>query len=320
LVIAGMVAAVLTLGQSFSGSLGAWERPGGGLSGTANNTAALLVTISPFALYLVSAKEGRLWASLGLLYVLLAILATLATLSRAGLILLAIAMLGGSSAILKRRTMHIQVVLAVGLALLLLTPSLPLNALSERAQTIGPAIAHVFGAEPLGDVTDAEISARGSIYRVGFAVFRDHPFLGVGSNQFGRYYLLYQYLVSGGLRIIHFEISPHSAYLSFLVELGLAGLLLWLSILWAAWRGLSLARSKLAKVGNELLMVDAVTWAFLLLVIYGLASNVQYEKLLWLLLGLSAALPTLSQSLRGQQGTPHESKVDITLSSPAGNR
>lgn len=302
LVLAGLVAAILTLGQYFTGSVSSSERAGKGLSGTSNDTAILLVTILPFAFYLVAAQGGRLWRSLGLLYIVCATAATLATLSRSGLVLLVLIILGGSLGLSKRRPNRIWIVLAAGLALLLLMPFLPLDALAERAQTIAPALRYVFGAALGGDFANMDIAARGSIFRVGLAIFRDHPLVGVGLANFGHYYLVYRHLVQSGLRTVSFKISPHSVYLAFLVELGLVGLVLWLSILWTAWQELSRARSKLSKSSDQLLLLNAVTWAFLVQVISGWVVTVQHEKLLWLLLGLGVTIQRLvTQSAPSEQ-------------------
>ncbi len=78
-------------------------------------------------------------------------------------------------------------------------------------------------------------SLRFSYWRVGLAMWADHPWTGVGLGNFGKAYPAYQYLGAGDVR------EAHNGYLQALCETGILGGLLLAAfwgglLLWGAWR------------------------------------------------------------------------------------
>ena len=300
LVIAGMVAAMLAIHQYVVGDLrGFWGRAGDDIAGGVNNTAAILVTIVPFAFYLLRAQEGRLWRLLGLAYLSVVSAAVALTFSRWASIVLPLVLLAEYRETIKRRTGRGWLILLTGLAVIAAVAVIPQDVLLKRAQTIWPYLQSTIS----GSDYEETFSSHGLFFRVGVVIFLDHPLLGIGYNNYYRRFFEYQFHVSSIDRVLLGQRSPHGSYIGFLADLGVLGLALWLGILSLAWRNLTAARSILArkKASPQFLLVQAVIYSFLVQIGYGWLANHHKEKLLWVLLALSVAI----RHLTDQSERPH---------------
>lgn len=310
LMIAGVVLAILVIQQYFVGGA---RRAGEGLVGGINATAYVMVIILPFAFYLIRAHESGLWRLIGFAYVPVALVGVAVTFSRASYVILALAILIEYRETIGGRSSRSWLLLLSGLAVIAILLASP-DLILERAETIGPYLQSAIS----GEIYDEGLMAgRGFVYRIGFAIFRDHPLLGVGYGNFERASAVYKYYVPGFFP--YGSIPSHSSYLSFLAELGLPGLLLWIVMLGIALRNLIIAWATLSrtKPSMQVSLVQAVTYSFLLQLGYGFARPNHREKTLWLVLGLSVALRRLAEQSQELQNPADDSSTTI-LSSAVG--
>lgn len=121
---------------------------------------------------------------------------------------------------------------------------------------------------------------------VGWWMFRDHPFTGVGPGNFEHNVRYYADRVSDTLRIE--EIAAHNMYIQVLAELGLQGVLLILALLWVAWRsaerGRRRTRDPILALAYESMGVSVIVLVFSAVLIHA-----TYQKEWWFLLALVAA-------------------------------
>lgn len=292
LVLAGLVAAVATLEQYFIQGV---KRAGDGVSGGVNYTASILVSTMPFAFYLLRTPRPRKgWRLLGLLFTGLGSVAIAVTFSRSSyiyfLLVIVLTCLQGLGSGSGRGWIFAFVALAFAAVLMA-----PREAVASRLQTITPGLENWF-ATLNGDSLLADV--RGYHWRVGLAMFRDSPLVGVGYNNFGTLFLAYQMDVPGAPEIFSTPRSPHSSYVGILSELGLVGISLWLVILFLSVRGIVQAWTLVRKEGdtNKLLLVQAVGMILMLQLLYGWVLNAHMNKIYWFILGLCVVVQRIAAS------------------------
>ncbi len=286
IVAAGGVAALMTVQQYLMGA----RRAGAGVGGGINDTATMLVTVLPLAFYLIRAERNLLWRLLGVAYIGLAVMAVPVTLSRMNLMLLAVA-LGIMAVFTVVGGRGRSWIIVLGLtAFAVGSTMVPWDQVGERVRTIGPYI------DALGRDSDNPVSSgRGYHIRVGLEIARDHPILGVGYKNYGYYFLReYQFEVGGSEGLYYNPRSPHSSHIGVLADMGVVGLLIWLTLLFGvalyycvrSWR-IAIARKLnntrfLAESLLVILALHALPYAFYL------PNN--SEKMFWLMFGLTFAL------------------------------
>lgn len=307
LVLGGLVAAGLTLWQSYV--LGA-SRAGGDVAGGINATALLLVCILPFAFTLIrSPKESLSWRFIGLMYVPVAVLAVIETFSRMSLLMGGLLLVAEYVITLRSRRGRIPLVALTAAAAIAFVAFVPTQKLQDRAATIMPYIRATFAGGSAGSAT--EISARGYHLKMAYAVFKDHPFLGGGYWNFGDYSLLqYQFTVPGSSQLFWNPRSTHSSFFRILADLGLVGMVLWLSLLaltgreiWRAWKVTSRNLGDRAHT-----FVRALAFTFLLQLAYGFYAEMELEKIFWVTLGLAAAARIVSENSIASKGEERPSR------------
>ena len=307
LVISGIVAATLTIIQFLTGQVSTTGRAGASIAGGINNTAAVLVVLIPFSLYIIRSHTNRAWRMVGFTYLILAIFAVTVTISRTAFLLILLAAIIEFWETMRKRAGVLWIVFAVIIALFLIINLTPTEAITARLQTISPTLANIISPSDLEEATPGTISARGFIYRVGLNIFLEHPIIGVGLENFRRHYLVYQFEVPDMDKLVTYLRSPHSVYLAFLVDLGIIGLSIFLALIYYIYRTLAKTHNNIESSNDpdkskKLMLFKAITISTILLLLYGFASTVQYEKLLWVIFGLCIAiyhlstLPTQSES------------------------
>jgi O-antigen ligase len=149
------------------------------------------------------------------------------------------------------------------------------------------------------------ISAQGSAgrsdtWQIAYRVARHHPFGGVGLANFPIVeprYIAANINILKAQEVLGTRLVVHNTYLELFAELGLVGLLLFLGILVAtmaaAWRGVRLMGG--TSVNTGLIGRGLVAGMVGLLVAYIFLSG-EYQKQLWLLLGLLTTIPTVARS------------------------
>jgi hypothetical protein len=288
LVVGAMVAALLTIQQSVWGGA---RRGGDNIAGGINETAIVLVTILPFAFYLLRSRASIAWRMLGIAYIGVGVTATILTYSRMNLLVLPVilALLSFHTLLGRRGRVPILVAAAVSIGVGLY--AIPTDRLQKRLDTIVPYLEGTVGGEESGII---EPSARGYHLRVGIAIARDEPVISAGYRNYG--YLFrdeYQFVVPGAGTVRRSVRSPHSSHVGMLADLGGVGFSLWLAVLFGAglipairaWR-----RSVQDPGDMPHLLSQTITYALGLHVFaYGFYAPNDREKILWILLGLAVA-------------------------------
>ncbi len=147
-------------------------------------------------------------------------------------------------------------------------------------------------------------TGRTDIWRVGSRMVSAHPVRGVGSGNF-KISSIHYVLKPGSIKYDYFIDHPkvaHNMYLHVLAELGIVGLLLFVSIIAFALRSALHAARIFAESGDE--DMDLLTRVAMLAVLGMLAADFflsgQLSKQLWLLLGLGPALLAVAQTRSGR--------------------
>lgn len=294
LVVGGTLAALLTIEQAVVGGA---SRAGDNISGGVNQTAMLLVTMIPFAFYLLRSRTGVLWKILGMAYIGAGVTATVLTYSRMNLLVLPVILGLLSIHTLLGRRGRLPILMAGAVALMVAAYTIPTTQLQARLETIVPYVQATLGGEEPGIV---EYSTRGYHLRLGLAIARDEPLLGAGFRNYG--YLFrdeYQFFVPGSTIVYQSVRSPHSSHVGMLADLGGVGFGLWLAVLLCA--GLIPAvrawlRSSHDADAIPFLVSQAITYAVgLQVAVYGMYTTIDRAKHLWVLLGLAVAVWRLVQ-------------------------
>jgi O-antigen ligase len=119
-------------------------------------------------------------------------------------------------------------------------------------------------------ISEGTLTHRTVVWDAGLEAFRDHPWAGVGAGAYG----------TAVVKAVDMRLVAHDTYLSVLVEMGIPGALLFLSLLAAlyatAWRlDFSERRLWLVLLATWSVGVTALSW--------------DYHKPTWLLFGLLIA-------------------------------
>jgi len=320
LVLSSLAAAGLTLYQY---EILGVRRAGADIAGGINATAILLVTVIPLGFYLVRASRSVIWKLVGTVFIGLSTVAVVTTFSRLNLLLLPplIALLYVLALRDKQARgwlLVVTVVGAIGAAMLV-----PWDELRERTETIQ---AYVDQTLQFGQA-QATTSARGYHLRIGLAIARDHPFIGVGYGNYGYFFRdEYQFQVPGAEKLYESVRSPHSAYVGIAADLGAVGLASWLLLLGIsgaagirAWR-----RARTGGVRDLLPMIESlVIMLGLHIFAYGLYTPHQNDKLLWVIMAMCIAVgfvvttETASSDASESVSGPGP---DIFFSRPVGSR
>ncbi len=321
-VLGGTIAALLTIHQASQPGV---HRAGGDIAGGVNGTAIVLVTVLPFAFYLLHAPQRSVWRAIGIIYVVSAAIAVLLTYSRMNLLLLPLVLGWLVWRTIDDRRARVRLLALAGAAAVAYLQFIPSERLVERIRSIGPYISATLGNGP----ADPNTSPRAYHMRVGIAIARDHPFVGAGYGNYGRLFRdQYQYRVAGGQELYRTPRSPHSSHIGILADLGLVGLCVWLSLLGIGWVNAHRARRRTH--GDRSLRAHAFSQAVLVALVlhasvYGIYFPNQREKITWLILGLSAAvwrLAVADSMARQRPARDHRGFDDGTpqLPSPTANR
>jgi hypothetical protein len=294
LVLGATAAALITIEQAVVGGA---RRAGGDVAGGVNATSMILVTMLPFAFYLLRSQTSLWWRILGITYIAVGLTATVVTYSRMNLLVLPIILPLLAFHTFAGRRGRIPILAAAVTATVVGLYAIPTERLQDRLATIVPYIQETLGSET-GIV---QASERGFHLQVGFAIARDHPLIGAGFRNYGPLFRdEYQFFVPGAGYVWRSPRSPHSAHVGILANLGIIGLGTWLALLFGAglipairaWRRMARRRDL-----NPHLASQAIAYAVgLQIFVYGWYDDIEVTKLLWILLGLAGAAMTLASA------------------------
>jgi O-antigen ligase len=263
-----------------------------GTIGDPNEQAAVLVAAIPMALALARSLRGRqnlqafCWLAIAI-----CVAGIVATLSRGGLVSFGVMMLAGVIWGGRWRRVAVILLLVVGVG------------------TVG-YFAFAASSSAAHRVSSSNSDGRSDIWTIGLRMFRAHPVLGVGSGNFmvaERFFLQQPGLITDANLVIGAVPQPaQNVYLSFLAELGIPGLLIFVTILLSAftcaWRAALIFKRR------DMPDMELLARCLLLALVAMMTANVfltdDYSKQLWLIIGLCPAVLALARSERFAAAEP----------------
>lgn len=278
-----LVGTALTTVYGFAAGRYVEGRFTGGMS-DANFLASALVASFAIAGFLLAVEKRTslrllLFGSLGLFVVALVL-----TQSRGGLVALAVTLVAACFLAGPFRTRALVTALVV--------------------VTAGIGFYGLFASAPIRDratsISGSESAGRSDAWRVALAITADNPVAGVGLNNYpivqGTY--ITESVNLETVRLFRkIRLATHNTYLQTLSELGVVGLGLFLALLGVSVTTALTALRSLGDLRTEAVARGLVVGIIGLLVAYVFLSGT-FEKQLWLLLGVLAAIPTVVDEVR----------------------
>lgn len=275
--------------------------------GDPNYYAQILVVLAPLGLMLTGGVRSGLRRSL--------------TVSAAGLIVAGVAFTSSRGA-------GVAVVLVVllmaafryitGKQLLLIAAGLTLlvSAVPDYRDRVFTLV-NVAGANEAGPSrhesgTDLSVRSRSTEMLAAALVFSDHPVLGVGPDQFPLYYQEYASRIGGEVHETNKfgankgeapKREAHNLFLSIAADLGLAGLAVFLALVFVTAR--DLVRARRHWILRDRSLANIATGFLLALVAYlvtGMFLTLAFERYFWLLLALAGATAAIAQREMAESG------------------
>lgn len=253
-----------------------------GATADANELAALLVVAIVLALAVgVTRRRHSTSGVLAVCAVPVALVALLATLSRAGVVALVVTLLA-STVVAGRRRRRVVTMAVVG--------------------TLVVAVTYFSVASPTAwdRVTSSSSSGRDDIWKVAWRAAQDNPVLGVGADNYR--VVAPRYLVQPGVievdqYILDDPQVAHNIYLEVLTDMGIVGLVLFLGVV-AVSVGCAVraaTRFRLKGDSEMEIMAKALGVGLVGLLTAFFFTSEQYSKQLWLLLSLGPAVLAMSR-------------------------
>jgi putative inorganic carbon (hco3(-)) transporter len=254
-----------------------------GGSGDANFMASVLVSSIVIAAFMLAATSSTSRRLLLLAFITIDFVALLQTQSRGGLIALAVALVSSCFLAGRLRSRVIAtslVVVALGLGYYAVLAPAQLRTRATNISASGSA-------------------GRTDLWGVAWQIVKDRPVQGVGLDNFQTAESRY---VTGTFNILNvqrfrrLDLVTHNTYLQVVTELGIVGLVLFLAVIVAS---VALAVRALRILGQgqdwatDAIARGVTSGVIGLLTAYIFLSGI-YQKQLWLLLGLLAAIPTMA--------------------------
>jgi O-antigen ligase len=271
----------------------------GGPFGDPNQFAQILVFLAPIAFNQILNEKKPWLRILAVWATTVCSLVVIFSYSRGGLLALAVAML----VILfyhRPRLVNILLVLTILIGVASYIP----NQYMARMKTMVDLISGRM--DPREEIS---IRTRASAYLVGFRMFIDHPFLGVGMHNFSKQYQDYARQI--GLDPYAKEWAPHSLYLEVLSEMGLLGFISFSLILWTMFKRTWQAWKLFLSIGlKEYAAIVAGVGAGLIgYFTAGLFLQNSYSRYFWALVGIAFALQQVAQNALAEiKGENHKDR------------
>jgi O-antigen ligase len=265
---------------------------GVGFADDQNSLALYLSTAFVFAVYLHRRSTSR-WSNLIYppVYVAL-IMGVVGTVSRAGfltlvLTLLLLAVFWMSNGRIKDRRRIIIPVLTLAFAAVYLVPGIYWTIMENT----------IFSPEMKNE---GNFGNRSALIEAGAEVWKDYPIQGVGIGRFREVSRFY--LSSENYRV--FRSVAHNLYITLLAETGLVGFLLFMG-----WIAASMIQLYLTMVRRDPVYSPLATMWMIVFIIFLFkgytASTMHYDKLLWMMGGISMLL------YRGAQAQEAEGRLEV---------
>jgi len=245
-------------------------RSGGPLS--PDYFAQVLVSTAALAASLAFAARTTRERMLAVLAVVVCLAATFATQSRGALV----AVLVATIAFLILRGVQPSKVAAAGAAVALV-------ALVALPAGVQHRIGDLSTLRSGGATSDSSLRGRVAENLTAVQMFRDHPLLGVGPDNFERHYLAYEEHIGLDARA---EVrGAHSLYLESLAELGLVGSVPFFALLGTGLRRAAQGRKQPGAPVD--LLAEGCLVAWLAFLVSAAALHLSYPRYLWIFLALA---------------------------------
>jgi O-antigen ligase len=231
---------------------------------------------------------------LKVLAALAAVLCTLTvvfTFSRGGF-LAAVVVLGLFALIYPPRPLQLALLIALAMGIFFLVPS----TYFDRILTLDSLLPSQTGTIDIR--TDNSIQGRASQYLTAWAMFKQHPLLGVGLSNFA--YLYPEFSKEVGLAPSVSNRSVHSLYLEVLTETGILGMSIFLSIIGLSFRSILSARTKFLEVYkvDYAHLVTGLGIGFAGYLTAALFIHAAFPRYFYLLIGIILSLPAVAEQVQ----------------------
>jgi O-antigen ligase len=197
--------------------------------------------------------------------------------------------------IYRLKPMQMVVIILLGIVLLLFAPP----TYFERVVTLKDILPTQNGQIDVH--SDRAIQGRASENLTAWVMVMQHPVLGVGLNNFSSLYQ--EYTKTLGLAPSATNRSPHNLYLEVAAETGIVGLVIFLLMVFFAFRSILYARTKFRELGMEdyAHMATGFAIAFGGYMLSAVFVHAAYPRYFYLLLGIAYALPVIIESMQVEQ-------------------
>jgi O-antigen ligase len=265
--------------------------------GDPNFYAQIMLPLIPLALDRLWNEKKRGLRLIALFTLIVCFLTVIFTFSRGAFVAM-IAMLGVMLLFNPPRPIALAITILLGLVLIRFIP----NEYSARMATLTDFFSQETSTTPPGD---ASIRGRTSEILVGWMMFRDHPILGVGYNNYPVHYQSYSRQLGLDPRIE--QRSAHNLYIEIAAETGLLGLTAFGILVFGALRGLW-ATWKMFRNFNKIPLGTTVPQAKIIaafgvgLIGYlmaGMFIHDAYPRFLWMLIAIAFAMPNIAREELG---------------------
>ena len=248
-----------------------------------NPFGQVLAGAAVLSFYLAHIGRRPAVRSLGWSLAVLCVAGVVYSQSRAALIaLLFAALLIAGLRGVRLRVLALALCAAVALGLLVLPATL-----QERVGALGDVV-----GGSAASYEDTALRGRASENLAGLEMWRDHPLLGIGPDNFEPQYQRYSAEI--GLDPRPEARSAHNLYFESLAETGLIGALAFAAVLVLALAGGWRARSRLS--GNDALLGEGVFVALCAFLLCALTLSSAYARYQWIFVGLGLVAGRLARS------------------------
>lgn len=211
--------------------------------------------------------------------------------------------------IYRLKPMQLIVILSLGILVILFAPP----TFVERVFSIRDILPSANGQIDL--TADRAIQGRASESLTAWSMLMQHPFTGVGLNNFTTLYQ--EYAKSLGLAPSAQARAPHNLYLEVAAETGVLGLIVFLLMVGLAFRSIIVARKAFQQAGmiDYAHMVTGFGLGFGGYMLAALFAHAAYPRYFYLLLGIAYALPRIinqlyidqeQESMRAENLSPYD--------------
>lgn len=250
--------------------------------GRANRYAQVMVLLLPLVLAIVWGRYSRRASLLAIGAGVLITIAVALTLSRGAAVGFALVV----AVMLALRYIRIRHIAFVAVAVVILFVVVP-----QYGTRLG-SLERLPGLADEGVAADGSIRSRITETIAAALVFVDHPLIGVGPGQFSTYYI--GYAEEFGLRVRAEDREAHNLYFGIAADTGLLGSIFFFGAIGVTIRDLSRTRSRLLRVRPQLAHLAA---GFMLAIVAylttGIFLHLAFERYLWLMLALGAAISAI---------------------------